>query len=56
MAFQIVDDILDVISTDDALGKPAGHDLREGNYTLPVLLAVQSSGGERLRSIPGPGV
>ena len=56
MAFQIVDDILDVISTDDALGKPAGHDLREGNYTLPVLLAVQSSGGERLRSILGPGL
>ena len=56
MAFQIVDDILDVISTDDALGKPAGHDLREGNYTLPVLLAVQSPHAERLRSILGPGL
>ena len=56
MAFQIVDDILDVISTDGALGKPAGHDLREGNYTLPVLLAVQSPHGERLRSILGPGL
>ena len=56
MAFQIVDDILDVISTEDALGKPAGHDMREGNYTLPVLLAVQSPDGERLRSILGPGL
>ena len=56
MAFQIIDDILDVISTDDALGKPAGHDLMEGNYTLPVLLAVQSPDGDRLRSILGPGL
>ena len=56
MAFQIVDDILDVISTEGALGKPTGHDLSEGNYTLPVLLAVQSPHGERLRSILGPGL
>ena len=56
MAFQIVDDILDVTSTDDVLGKPAGHDLREGNYTLPVLLTVQSAHGERLCSILGPGL
>lgn len=56
MAFQIVDDILDVTSTDDALGKPAGHDLMEGNYTLPVLLTVQSPQGERLRAILGPGL
>jgi len=56
MAFQIVDDILDVISSDDELGKPAGHDLREGNYTLPVLLAVQSPEGQQLRSILGPGL
>jgi len=56
MAFQIIDDILDVISSDEELGKPAGHDLREGNYTLPVLLAVRSSDGARLRSILGPGL
>ena len=37
MAFQVVDDILDVTATDDQLGKPAGHDLIEGVYTLPVL-------------------
>ena len=56
MAFQIIDDILDVISSDDELGKPAGHDLVEGNYTLPVLLAVRSPDGARLRSILGPGL
>ncbi|MFV2038657.1 MAG: polyprenyl synthetase family protein [Acidimicrobiales bacterium] len=53
MAFQIVDDILDVIATDDQLGKPAGNDLLEGVYTLPVLLAIQTDVGEELRSILG---
>ena len=37
MAFQIVDDILDITSTDKALGKPAGSDLLNGHLTLPVL-------------------
>ena len=32
MAFQIVDDVLDVIATDEQLGKPAGHDIAEGIY------------------------
>lgn len=37
MAFQIVDDILDLTSTDKQLGKPAGSDLMNGHLTLPVL-------------------
>jgi heptaprenyl diphosphate synthase len=37
MVFQIVDDILDITATDEQLGKPAGHDMVEGVYTLPVL-------------------
>ena len=40
MAFQVVDDILDVIATDEQLGKPAGNDLLEGIYTLPVIHAL----------------
>ena len=44
MVFQIVDDILDIVSTDSELGKPAGHDMVEGVYTLPVL-ATLSAGG-----------
>jgi len=37
MSFQIIDDILDLTSTDEELGKPAGSDLAQGNITLPVL-------------------
>jgi heptaprenyl diphosphate synthase len=37
MAFQVVDDVLDVVATDEQLGKPAGHDMVEGVYTLPVI-------------------
>lgn len=37
MSFQITDDILDITSTDEELGKPAGSDLLNGHLTLPVL-------------------
>ena len=37
MAFQIADDILDITSTDEKLGKPAGSDLLNGHLTLPIL-------------------
>jgi heptaprenyl diphosphate synthase len=44
MVFQIVDDVLDITSTGDKLGKPAGHDMEEGVYTLPVLRTLQAGG------------
>jgi heptaprenyl diphosphate synthase len=44
IVFQIVDDLLDITSTDDQLGKPAGHDMVEGVYTLPVLRTLQAGG------------
>jgi geranylgeranyl pyrophosphate synthase len=40
MAFQIVDDVLDVVATEEQLGKPSGHDMAEGIYTLPVIRAL----------------
>lgn len=46
MVFQIVDDVLDIVATDEQLGKPAGHDLEEGVYTLPVLLTLASGTAE----------
>jgi len=44
MVFQIVDDLLDISSTDEQLGKPAGHDMVEGVYTLPVLYTLANGG------------
>lgn len=38
IAFQMVDDILDVVSTDDLLGKPAGTDLRQRTPSLVNVL------------------
>lgn len=38
IAFQIVDDILDFIGTEEELGKPAGSDLAHGTLTLPAML------------------
>ncbi len=52
MAFQIVDDVLDVIATDEQLGKPAGHDLAEGIYNLPVIRAL-AGGASDLRPLLG---
>lgn len=50
MAFQIIDDVLDLVSTSEALGKPVGNDIREGVYSLPVLLALSGPDGSALRS------
>ncbi|MGH9070869.1 MAG: polyprenyl synthetase family protein [Acidimicrobiales bacterium] len=40
MVFQIRDDILDVVATEEELGKLPGQDLMEGVYTLPILRAL----------------
>ncbi len=37
LAFQVVDDILDLTETEEVLGKPAGSDLAQGTVTLPVI-------------------
>lgn len=39
LAFQIVDDLLDLIGDPEVTGKVPGTDLREGVFTLPVLMA-----------------
>lgn len=40
IAFQMVDDILDVVGHVELLGKPTGMDLRDGNPSLPIILAL----------------
>jgi octaprenyl-diphosphate synthase len=41
MAFQLVDDLLDLTSTQETLGKPVASDLREGKMTLPVSFVMR---------------
>jgi heptaprenyl diphosphate synthase len=40
MAFQLTDDILDVVASAEQMGKPVGNDLRQGIITLPVIYAL----------------
>jgi len=37
LAFQIIDDVLDLTASEDVLGKPVASDLREGKATLAVI-------------------
>lgn len=46
IAFQMLDDLLDVTSTEADLGKPVANDLREHKMTLPLLVALQLGGRE----------
>jgi geranylgeranyl pyrophosphate synthase len=56
LAFQIVDDVLDLRQATGDLGKPAGNDLRQGTVTLPTMLyaaglAAASPELKRLRAV-----
>jgi geranylgeranyl pyrophosphate synthase len=41
IAFQVVDDLLDFVGTEEALGKPVGSDLGQGTLTLPAMLLLE---------------
>ncbi|MGI5824882.1 MAG: polyprenyl synthetase family protein [Bacillota bacterium] len=52
MAFQIMDDILDMTADEKVLGKPVGSDLRQGNISLPVIYCLKNSDDkEKLRQM-----
>lgn len=56
LAFQMIDDILDITSDSATLGKPALHDFAEGKTTLPYIYlheALEMQERQKLRSLHG---
>lgn len=56
MVFQIADDALDLVADESTIGKPAGSDIREGTFTMPVLAAAAGPDGERVRELLESGI
>lgn len=61
LAFQIVDDCLDLTGVEESAGKSLGSDLRNGEYTLPIIHMLANTAGPArqqvlalLRTQPGP--
>ena len=55
MAFQVVDDLLDVAGETEQTGKPVGIDVRDGNPSLPIVLAMRTGSElERIWLSPEP--
>lgn len=48
IAFQIIDDLLDIVSDENSLGKSVGNDLKEGNMTLPLIYAMNNGVDRKL--------
>jgi geranylgeranyl diphosphate synthase type II len=49
LAFQIIDDILDITSSPEALGKTPGKDVRAGKATFPAVLGMEKARAEAER-------
>ncbi len=51
MAYQIVDDVLDLTATASVLGKPVGSDLKEGRLTLPLIYLLEKGVAEHREKV-----
>ncbi|DAC27498.1 MAG TPA: isopentenyl-diphosphate delta-isomerase [Candidatus Poseidoniales archaeon] len=51
LCFQLMDDLIDVLSDSDTLGKPAGSDLAQGKRTLMVIHALAQNDSEDLNNL-----
>ncbi|HUV35334.1 MAG TPA: polyprenyl synthetase family protein [Patescibacteria group bacterium] len=59
IAFQIKDDVMDIVGTSDCMGKPASQDLLEHTWTLPLLYGLEHSNngnGDDVRAILERGI
>lgn len=53
MSFQLVDDLLDFLSTAEVLGKPVGNDMKEGVYTMPLIIALKGTNSSEMKTCLG---
>jgi octaprenyl-diphosphate synthase len=44
--YQMMDDVLDLVSTEERLGKPVRNNIREGNITLPIIYTLENTNGD----------
>lgn len=51
IAFQLIDDLLDFVSTEDKLGKPVANDLREGKLTLPLIYLMEEANDQQRQMV-----
>ena len=51
LCFQLMDDLIDVLSDSDTLGKPAGSDLAQGKRTLMVIHALSQPDSNHLNDL-----
>jgi octaprenyl-diphosphate synthase len=51
IAFQLIDDVLDFVSTEAKLGKPVANDIREGKLTLPLIYLMEEGDPDHRRMI-----
>jgi heptaprenyl diphosphate synthase len=51
LVFQLADDVLDFVAEEEWLGKPAGSDIGEGTFTLPLLYAADGPDGAEIRGL-----
>jgi len=48
-AFQLIDDALDYVGSEEKLGKPVGNDLKEGKCTYPLISVLESLDKEEVK-------